>query len=914
MAAKNESVLARIERMGMGVLSPEQGMAALTGVMASVANIAASPFAWDRLSKVLKPPPAMTLALIDQALAAQSSPEFTGQHKPGAKGGRTKKGAKQQRRVTDKKSAGGKHSSGLSLSSVQERVEDIISALIGRDVEAEEPLMDAGLDSLSGVELKSQMEAAFGVELPETVVFDYPTAAALSAFILEQQQATGGDDGAGEDNDDEDDVDEDQDERGNARRGRRGDRRSRRSSRAKPRKSIAGGAEAKAATQERVVAIISALLGRDVELDEPLMDAGLDSLSGVELKSQMEAEFDIELPETVVFDYPTPGALASYVSEQRMDDQAGGSGSDDEEEASGSDGGDYYSSDGDYDSDYEARFRRGKQRGPKSGGGGVSAAQIQGKVATILSDLVGRAVEPDEPLMDAGLDSLSGVELKSQLEVEFAVELPETVVFDYPTAAALSAYILEQTGGEGETEEEDEEDELSSEDEKATTLRRRRRQQGGRSGKELSSRPAAVATAAAASRMLVMVTGSSLITPSPPGIGHAATFGACGDSISHAPRERWDMHSFWDMYMDQEAASDVVTPFGGFTDSADLFDSTLFGLSRAEAQVMDTQHRSLLEGMLHARASSGLMARGADAMNGSDRCGVYVGMSANDFLIDHVFPVATELNAFILPGNVLSVAAGRLSFVFGLRGPSMVMDTACSSSIVSTHAAMLAISSGEINAAATCGVSSMMCVLTTGLFFASGMLAADGRCKTLDAAANGYVRGESRGVIILEGQVNERAISNRSSASSAVGGAGGGVVVIGTAVNQDGRSSSLTAPNGPSQQAVIRAALCGGNAAVSPADVARLQMHGTGTGLGDPIEVGSIVAVFKRPSLEDDGAAAAPLTLEAVKSLVGHTAGPRRWRVLNLHELKANTATPVHPMSLFQQKCSIQSWFQICLL
>jgi hypothetical protein len=113
---------------------------------------------------------------------------------------------------------------------------------------------------------------------------------------------------------------------------------------------------------------------------------------------------------------------------------------------------------------------------------------------------------------------------------------------------------------------------------------------------------------------------------------------------------------------------------------------------------------------------------------------------------------------------------------------------------------------------------------------------------------------------------------------------------------------------------VIRAALCGGNTAVSPADVARLQMHGTGTGLGDPIEVGSIVAVFKRPSLEDDGAAAAPLTLEAVKSLVGHTAGPRRWRVLNLHELKANTATPVHPMSLFQQKCSIQSWFQICLL
>ena len=143
----------------------------------------------------------------------------------------------------------------------------------------------------------------------------------------------------------------------------------------------------------------------------------------------------------------------------------------------------------------------------------------------------------------------------------------------------------------------------------------------------------------------------------------------------------------------------------------------------SEAQVMDGQHRSLLEGMLHARSSSALATRVADA-EGVGCCGVYVGISGTDFLIDHVKPTATELNAFILPGNVLSVAAGRLSFVFGLKGPSMAVDTACSSSIVSTHTAMTAIASGEIDSAATCGVSSIMCVLTTGLFSAAGMLSA----------------------------------------------------------------------------------------------------------------------------------------------------------------------------------------------
>jgi acyl transferase domain-containing protein len=219
---------------------------------------------------------------------------------------------------------------------------------------------------------------------------------------------------------------------------------------------------------------------------------------------------------------------------------------------------------------------------------------------------------------------------------------------------------------------------------------------------------------------------------------------------------------------------------------------------------------------------------------------------------DHVGPCSTDLNAFVLQGNVLSVAAGRLSFVFGLKGPSLAVDTACSSSIVSTHMSRSAIASGAIGAAAACGVQFTAAFLVSGLFNSAGMLAPDGRCKTLDAAANGYVRGEARGVLVLEG----------------VGPGGGpGVAVIGSAVNQDGRSSSLTAPNGPSQQAVIRQSLRG--TAVTPAEVAVLQMHGTGTGLGDPIEVGAAAAVFRRAHAGEGGGA--PLVLEAVKTSVGHS-------------------------------------------
>jgi acyl transferase domain-containing protein len=197
-------------------------------------------------------------------------------------------------------------------------------------------------------------------------------------------------------------------------------------------------------------------------------------------------------------------------------------------------------------------------------------------------------------------------------------------------------------------------------------------------------------------------------------------------------------------------------------------------------------------------------------------------------------------------GGTLSVVAGRLSYSFALSGPAMSVDTACSSSLVGTHLACTSLRQRECPAAAACGVNLFLVPYTTGVFSRAGMLSAEGRCKTLDATADGYARGEGCRTLLLE------------SKSGVVSFA----AVLGSAVNQDGRSSSLTAPNGPAQQDVMRIAL-GSCAPGSACELRVMELHGTGTPLGDPIELGAVAAVLLPHRT-------APLTIQSAKSCIGH--------------------------------------------
>jgi acyl transferase domain-containing protein/pimeloyl-ACP methyl ester carboxylesterase/acyl-coenzyme A synthetase/AMP-(fatty) acid ligase len=287
--------------------------------------------------------------------------------------------------------------------------------------------------------------------------------------------------------------------------------------------------------------------------------------------------------------------------------------------------------------------------------------------------------------------------------------------------------------------------------------------------------------------------------------------------------------------------------YGGFLANVDRFDPQFFGITPRETQRMDPQQRLLLEVSWEALENAGIAS---EQLSGS-ATGVFIGISSSDYSQLQLH-YGTEIDAYAGTGNAHSIAANRLSYSLDLRGPSLTIDTACSSSLVAIHLACQSLKQGECQVAIAGGVNLMLSPELTETFSLAGMMAADGRCKTFDAEGDGYVRGEGCGVIILKRL--EDAKRDRDNILA---------VIKGSAINQDGRSNGLTAPNGLAQQAVIRQALA--NAAVQPGEISYLEAHGTGTKLGDPIEVNSLKNVLMSGRDEQ-----ASCYLGSVKTNIGH--------------------------------------------
>lgn len=317
------------------------------------------------------------------------------------------------------------------------------------------------------------------------------------------------------------------------------------------------------------------------------------------------------------------------------------------------------------------------------------------------------------------------------------------------------------------------------------------------------------------------------------------------DAISEIPTDRWNIQKFFDP--DQRKVGRTYVKWGGFIDGIDQFDAQFFGISPREAAVMDPQHRMLLETTWEALEDGGQVP---EKLAGS-QTGVFVGI----FMRDYEHLLTSNMNRHLINnhtgvGTSMSIAANRISYAFDFVGPSVALDTACSSSLIAVHLACQSLRNGESTLAVAGGASLLLKPEQTIATSKAAMLSPDGRCKSFDARANGYVRSEGCAMVVL------KPLSAALAAGDPIY-----AVIRGSATNQDGRSNGLTVPNGVAQEAALRAALA--QADVAPEQIQYVEAHGTGTFVGDPIEtnaLGNVVGKARRT----------PCLIGSVKSNIGH--------------------------------------------
>ncbi|GCF10239.1 hypothetical protein KDI_38030 [Dictyobacter arantiisoli] len=425
-----------------------------------------------------------------------------------------------------------------------------------------------------------------------------------------------------------------------------------------------------------------------------------------------------------------------------------------------------------------------------------------------------RDIDPSAPFVNYGLDSVAAVSLSGDLEQWLQRSLSPTLIYDYPSIDTLAHYLANPTSHKEQPQKDDTASVYTHQTQSIETD--------------------AIAIIGFACRFPQALNAEAFWQLLHDGV----------DAISEVPDDRWSLDTWYQA--GPTVQNKMNTRWGGFLHDVDQFDPTFFEIAPREAAKMDPQQRLLLE---IAWETFEHAAIAPDTLAGS-QTGVFIGISSNDYLL--LQQQNSTLDAYVGTGNAHSIAANRLSYAFDLRGPSMAVDSACSSSLLALHQACQSIRAGECSLALAGGVNLLLTPEPTLTFSQAHMMSPDGHCKTFDETADGYVRGEGCGLVLLKPLAAAQRDGDRVFA-----------LIRGSATNQDGASNGLTAPNGPAQEMVIRQALI--NANIHPEQLSYIETHGTGTSLGDPIEVNALKNVL----LPQRNAQQLCL-LGAVKTNIGH--------------------------------------------
>ncbi|MCP5108370.1 MAG: aminotransferase class III-fold pyridoxal phosphate-dependent enzyme, partial [bacterium] len=425
--------------------------------------------------------------------------------------------------------------------------------------------------------------------------------------------------------------------------------------------------------------------------------------------------------------------------------------------------------------------------------------------------------DPDRGFFEMGFDSITTVKLKDSLSRRLGLPLPTTLIFDYPDTRSLVNYLTARLG-----------DTLPE-------VKRKKRGDAGDMGEPIA------------------VIGMACRFPG--GANDLESFWDLlekgKDTVGEIPKERWDGEAF---YSEELSPGKSVTKRGNFISGVDIgaFDAAFFNISPKEARAVDPQQRLLLEVSVEALENAGVSLSG---IRGS-RVGVFIGLCVDDYKKAHLYAEdSNRIDAYSGTGTMHCSAAGRISYFLGIRGPSISVDTACSSALTAVHTAVRALWNGECETALAGGVNALLAPNMFVYLSQLKTLSEDGTCKTFDESADGYGRGEGCGVLVLKRLRDARAAGDNILA-----------LIKGSAVNHDGASTGFTAPNGIAQQEVIQSAL--ENGGVSAESVDYIETHGSGTPLGDPIEIGAIAEIYGKGHTS-----AAPVSVGTVKTNIGHLEG-----------------------------------------